>query len=67
MAHRNSFPNGFNSRHLDLFLAIYAKAMTLKAECCHNLAKTGTIEAVDHDDDEKVDEIIQLARETTLS
>ncbi|THX32960.1 hypothetical protein D6D12_01803 [Aureobasidium pullulans] len=53
LAHRNSFPNGFNSRHLDLFLAIYAEAMTLKAECCHNLAKTGTIEAVDHDDDEK--------------
>ncbi|THY68270.1 hypothetical protein D6C86_09245 [Aureobasidium pullulans] len=67
MAHRNSFPDGFNSRHLDLFPAMYAEAMTLEAECCHNLAKTGTIEAVDHDDDEKVDEIIQLARETTLS
>lgn len=30
MAHRNSFPKGFNSRHLDLFLATYVEAMTFK-------------------------------------
>ncbi|THW30961.1 hypothetical protein D6D17_05933 [Aureobasidium pullulans] len=67
MAHRNSFPNGFNSRHLDLFLAIYAEAMTLKAECCHNLAKTGTIEAVDHDDDEKYGQrVVALANVGTF-
>lgn len=53
MAHRNSFPNGFNSAYLDLFLATYAEAMTSKPERRRNLAKTGTIEAVDHDDDEQ--------------
>lgn len=67
MAHRNSFPNGFNSAYLDLFLATYAEAMTFKPERRRNLAKTGIIEAVDHDDDEQVDEIIQLARETMRS
>ncbi|THX62119.1 hypothetical protein D6D08_08568, partial [Aureobasidium pullulans] len=67
MAHRNSFPNGFNSRHLDLFLAMYAEAMTLKAECCHSLAKTGTIEAVDHDDDEKYGQrVVTLANVGTF-
>ncbi|THX75879.1 hypothetical protein D6D05_06333 [Aureobasidium pullulans] len=30
MAHRNSFPNGVNSRNLDLFQATYAEAMTFK-------------------------------------
>ncbi|THW67913.1 hypothetical protein D6D25_01529 [Aureobasidium pullulans] len=45
MAHRNSFPNGFNSAYLDLFLATYAEAMTFKPERRRNLAKTGTIEA----------------------
>ncbi|THV86469.1 hypothetical protein D6D27_07633 [Aureobasidium pullulans] len=67
MAHRDSFPNGFNSAYLDLFLATYAEAMTFKPERRRNLAKTGIIEAVDHDDDEQVDEIIQLARETMRS
>ncbi|KAG2161982.1 hypothetical protein JADG_001721 [Aureobasidium aubasidani] len=43
MAHRNSFPKGFNSRHLDLFLATYVEAMTFKPERRRNIAKVGII------------------------
>ncbi|KEQ88908.1 hypothetical protein M438DRAFT_362167 [Aureobasidium pullulans EXF-150] len=67
MAHRNSFPNGFNSAYLDLFLATYAEAMTFKPERRRNLAKTGTIEAVDHDDDEKYGQrVVTLANVGTF-
>ena len=43
MAHRNSFPKGFRSRHLDLFLATYVEAMTFKPERRRNIAKVGII------------------------